>query len=257
MMKNFLSSNFKDNFSAQSKEYSLFRPTYPDELFRFLDELTPNHELAWDCATGNGQAAIELCKYFDKVIASDVSEKQIQNKFERKNILYRVFPAEKADIPDSSIDLITVAQGVHWFDFERFYSEVRRVAKRGAIIAVWSYTMHKINPDIDKISNRLNFGGDILGDYWAKEVRYVKEDLKTIPFPFEEITAPKFTISTEWNMVQLLNYLDTWSAVRNYRSEKDTEPLILIKNELKPYWKDELEKKPVTWTINLKVGRIK
>jgi len=256
-MRNFsMTNNFKDNFSNQSKEYSISRPTYPDELFKFLAELTPNHELVWDCATGNGQAAIELSKYFDKIIASDASEKQIQNKFERQNILYSVFPAEKANISNNSVDLITVAQGLHWFNFEQFYSEVRRVAKKEAIIAAWSYAMHKITPEIDKISDRLDFGGDILGDYWAKEIRYVQEDYKTIPFPFEEITTPKFTIGTKWNLDQLLNYLDTWSAIRKYRSEKDADPLILIKNEIEPYWKDYLEKKPVTWTINLKVGRI-
>ena len=251
-----MTKNFKDNFSAQSKEYSFSRPKYPDELFRFLAATTPNHELVWDCATGNGQAAIELCKYFDKIIASDASKKQIQNKFERQNILYGVFPAEKANIANNSIDLITVAQGLHWFNFEQFYSEVRRVAKKEAIIAAWSYAMHKITPEIDKISDRLDFDGDILGGYWAKEIRYVQEDYKTIPFPFEEITAPKFTISTKWNLVQLLNYMDTWSAIQKYRSEKDADPLTLIKKEIKPYWKDELEKKPITWTISLKVGRI-
>lgn len=249
--------NFRDIFSDQSKEYSFFRPTYPDELFQFLSELTPDRQLAWDCATGNGQAAIGLCKYFDKVIASDASEKQIQNRFERKNIQYKVFPAENADIQDNSIDLITVAQGLHWFDFERFYSEVRRVAKKGAVIAAWSYAMHKITPEIDKLRDRLNFGGDILGDYWAKEVKYPKEDYQTIPFPFENIAAPKFAISAKWNMVQLLNYLDTWSAVRKYRSERKTDPLELIKNEIKPHWKDELEEKQVTWEINLRVGKIK
>jgi len=117
--------------------------------------------------------------------------------------------------------------------------------------------MHKITPEIDKISDRLNFGGDILGDYWAKEIRYVQEDYKTIPFPFEEITTPKFSICTQWNVGQLLNYLDTWSAIRKYRSEKNSDPLMLIKNEIKPYWKDDLEKKLITWAINLKVGRIK
>jgi hypothetical protein len=250
-----MTDNFKDNFSIQSKEYSFSRPTYPDALFRFLAEITPNHELAWDCATGNGQAAIELCKYFDKVIASDASEKQIQNKFERQNILYDTFPAEKASISDNSVDLITIAQGLHWFNFEQFYSEVRRVSKKGAIIAAWSYAMHKITPEIDKITDRLDFGGDILGDYWAKEIRYVQEDYATIPFPFEEITAPKFIISTEWNLDQLLNYLNTWSAIQKYRLEKNADPLILIKNAIKPFWKD-IEKKTVTWTINLKIGKV-
>ena len=127
---------FKDHFTKQAAVYAKFRPDYPDELFKFLASVSPSNELAWDCATGSGQAANGLAKYFNKVIASDASENQVLNAYKNEKIIYKVFPAEKADIESSTIDLITVAQALHWFNFENFYTEVRRVLKRGGIIAV-------------------------------------------------------------------------------------------------------------------------
>jgi hypothetical protein len=146
-----MTKRFTDNFSSKSKEYSFSRPDYLDTLFKFLSDITPNKDLVWDCATGNGQAAIGLCKYFKKIIASDASKNQIDNKFEIENIIYKIFQAEHANLPDNAINLVTVAR-VHWFDFDMFYNEVNRASeKESGIIAVWSYGMHKINPKIDKL----------------------------------------------------------------------------------------------------------
>jgi ubiquinone/menaquinone biosynthesis C-methylase UbiE len=127
-----------NHFSSKSEEYSFSRPAYPDSLFKFLNEITLNKDLVWDCATGNGQAAIGLCKYFKKVIASDASKSQINNRFQRDNITNYVFPAENTNLQENSVNLITVDQAVHWFDFEIFHREVRRVGTRNGIIAVWS-----------------------------------------------------------------------------------------------------------------------
>ncbi len=190
-------SNAVDHFSSTSREYSFSRPTYPDVLYRFLNDIIPNKDMAWDCATGNGQAAIGLCKYFKNVIASDASKGQLEHQFNRNNIMYEMFPAEKADVQDNSVDLITVAQAAHWFDLDRFYKEVTRIGKGNGVLAIWSYGMHKIDNDIDKISEKLNVGGDILGRYWPRETYYVKEDYRTIPFPFKEIPAPKFEMAVQ------------------------------------------------------------
>lgn len=246
-----------DSFSTKSKEYSFSRPTYPQALFQFLSELAPQRDLAWDCATGNGQAAIELCKYFKKVIASDASENQIRHKFERENIDYRVFSAEETPLDDDSIDLVTVAQAVHWFDFDKFYSEVRRVGKKSSIVAMWSYDMHKIQPEIDRISDRLNYGGDILGKFWPNEIQHVKEHYKTIPFPFKEIAAPEFKMETSWNLYQLMNYMETWSAVKKYQLEKKSDPLDLIRAKLEDIWEDPQKEKVIAWKLSIRVGVIK
>lgn len=249
-----------NHFSTKSKEYSFSRPTYPDNLFKYLSEITPSKGLAWDCATGNGQAAISLCKYFKKVIASDVSKSQIDNRFERGNIVYDVFPAEKAsNISDNSVDLIIVAQAIHWFDFDRFYQEVKRVGKRNknGIIAVWSYGMHKVTPEIDTISERLNVDGDILGNYWPPETKYVKKDYKTIPFPFEEIDTPKFEMTVNWSFDDLFNYMQTWSSVKRCQREKGYNPLESVKADIQNLWGDKKDnQKLVRWDINLRAGII-
>src|SRR6478735_5619939 len=134
-----------------------------------------------------------------------------------------MFPAEKANIQDNSVDLITVAQAAHWFDLDEFYNEVTRVSKNNGILAIWSYGIHKIDDDIDKISEKLNVGGDILGRYWPRETNYVKEDYKTIPFPFQEIPSPKFEMTVNWNLDDLVSYMQTWSAVKRFSTERNTQ----------------------------------
>lgn len=213
--------------------------------------------MAWDCATGNGQAAIGLCKYFKNVIASDASKGQLEHRFNRNNIMYEMFPAEKADIQDNSVDLITVAQAAHWFDLDRFYKEVTRISKSNGVLAIWSYGMHKIDNDIDKISEKLNVGGDILERYWPRETDYVKEDYKTIPFPFIEISSPKFEMTVNWNLDDLVCYMQTWSAVKRFSTEKKFNPLNLIMEELERLWGERDKRKVVKWDINLRVGKIK
>jgi ubiquinone/menaquinone biosynthesis C-methylase UbiE len=253
-----MTKDFIDNFSFKSKEYSYSRPVYPNDLFEYLSKITPMNDLAWDCATGNGQAAIGLGNYFKNVIASDASKNQIDNKFERKNILYKVFPAEAPILHDDSVDLVTVATAVHWFDFDSFYREVNRVSRKKpqeGRIAVWCYGMHKISPKIDEIIQRLDVDGDILGDFWPKEIRFIKEGYRTIPFPFREIEAPGFNMVAYWNMEQLFNYMHTWSAVKRYLEEKKSDPLDLVREEIKNFWgAKESEQKLVKWDIFLRVG---
>jgi len=251
-----VNNNSIDHFSSTSKEYFFSRPIYPKALYKYLSDITSDKNTAWDCATGNGQAAIGLCKYFENVIASDASKGQLNYKFNRDNIRYEMFPAEKANISDTCIDLITVAQAAHWFDLNEFYKEVTRVGKSNGILAIWSYGMHQIDKGIDAISAKLNVGGDILGKYWPKETNYVKDDYKTIPFPFKEIISPKFEMTVSWNLDDLVSYMQTWSAVKRFSTEKKFNPLDLIMEELEKLWGNNEDQKIVKWDINIRVGRI-
>src|SRR2546428_4753450 len=171
----------KDNFSKHSESYAQFRPTYPSELFNFLDEIVPEKRNAWDCGTGNGQVATELAKQFEHVYASDISEEQIANAVKKNNIEYKVEPAEKTSFQPEFFDLITIAQAIHWFDFEEFYKEVNRVLKPNGVIAVIGYYLTNIDPDTDKIIH--HFYKNILSSYWDAERRYIDELYQTIPFP--------------------------------------------------------------------------
>src|SRR5215212_3897227 len=174
--------HFEDHFSNQSAQYALHRPQYPDEIYAYLASIVPGHSLAWDCGTGNGQAAIGLAKYFDKVHATDASAEQISRAYPHAKVDYRVEPAEHVSLNASSTDLVTVAVAVHWFDFEEFYREVKRVLKPEGILAVWTYYLTEISPEIDQLV--FKYYSEIVKDFWPERIRYLDERYQTIPFPF-------------------------------------------------------------------------
>jgi ubiquinone/menaquinone biosynthesis C-methylase UbiE len=183
-----MGSEFKDLFSTQASDYARFRPTYPQALFRILQEACAEHELAWDVGTGNGQAALALAAYFRKVIATDPSQKQLAEAPAHERVEYRCASAENSGLPDACADLITVAQAFHWFRQDDFFREVKRVGKPGARLAVWCYELAIIDPAVDAVVMELYDG--VLGPYWEKERRLVEEGYSKVSFPFRELTAP-------------------------------------------------------------------
>ncbi|MGA7144830.1 MAG: class I SAM-dependent methyltransferase [Desulfobacterales bacterium] len=248
-------NNFKDHFSAASKQYSRYRPDYPAELFTFLTSITPGHDLAWDCATGSGQAARGLAKYFHKVIATDASERQIENAVRHERILYHVAPADKTAIEAQSIDLITVAQALHWFEFDRFYQEARRVLKQNGIIAVWTYNLLTISPEVDKIINF--FYADVVGEFWPPERKLVENGYENIPFPFYRMQSPAFRMSAKWTVEQLIGYLATWSAVKRYRDRNGKNPIESIEKKLFRAWDERSGVMEAYWPLSVMVGKKK
>src|SRR5688572_12597358 len=99
---------FRDLFSHQAADYARFRPKYPKALFRHLASVSAGRDLAWDCGTGNGQAAVALTEFFAKVIATEPSEKQLSEAQAHPKVEYRRAPAEQTDLADRSVDLVTV-----------------------------------------------------------------------------------------------------------------------------------------------------
>lgn len=258
-------TKFKDLFSNNSKEYASSRPKYPRSLFEFLVGLVRHRNLAWDCATGNGQAAVVLSEYFDQVIASDASKEQIENAEPRNNIRYEVFPAERTNIDDSRVDLITIAQALHWFNLDDFYKEAKRVLRKdgndggsgggGGVIAAWAYGLHSISREIDKMTHFLY--EDILGPYWPKERKIVENKYQDIPFPFEEIDTPVFQIELDWSLSELLGYLYTWSSVQKYIQKNNSDPVKQVYDSLSAAWgeRNAWHKRKVVWPIYMRVGR--
>lgn len=227
----------KDKFSAQARQYNKFRPHYPDLLFSFLYSKVQDFNAAWDCGTGNGQVASELAEKFKKVFASDISENQLQEANLKDNITYFLGRSEETDFVDNSFDLITVAQAVHWFDLESFYKEAIRVAKPNAVIAVWGYNLLNISTEVDRIIGK--FYNDTLSDYWDAERKLVEDEYKSIPFPFKEFEVPKFEIVVNWNLEQLLGYLNSWSSVQNYIVANGINPVDELEIELEPFWRTD------------------
>lgn len=246
---------YTDHFGKNSDEYLRFRPHYPDELYQYLAGLVNSHELAWDCGTGNGQAAVRLAEYFHKVIATDLNQAQLNVAMQKENVYYICSSAEKLDVPDASVDLITVAQALHWFNLNGFYDEVRRVAKPDGIIAAWCYGLGTINPHIDMVIRKLYY--DILGDdYWPKERRYIDEEYGTISFPFKRISVPEFTIKEKINFSHLIGYLSTWSAVKEFQKQNRINPVDMIFDELVHAWKEPDNEHLMEWPVFMLVGEV-
>jgi SAM-dependent methyltransferase len=246
--------NFKDHFSKQSADYAKYRPHYPTALFEYLASLAPARKVAWDCGAGSGQAALGLAPYFDLVIATDPSEKQIHHAAAHEKIKYVVAPAEHTDIAPQTVDLIAVAQALHWFDFARFYAEARRVAQPRGIIAVWFYNLLHTEPAVTEIINEYYF--DIVGAYWPPERKLIEEEYRTIPFPFVETKTPAFNLEAEWNLHELIGYLNTWSATQKYISENGGNPIENIFARLATAWGSAENTKRIEWPLNLRVGKL-
>ncbi|MEN9907439.1 MAG: hypothetical protein RLZZ540_580 [Bacteroidota bacterium] len=243
----------KDNFSKQASGYSKFRPQYPDELIRYIVSFVENKSQVLDIATGNGQVAHKLSAFFDTVYGIDISQNQLDNAIQADNIIYKVSPAEKTTFENQKFDLITVAQAVHWFDFDSFYKEVYRILKPEGVFAVIGYGLFSTNVDSDKILNHFYY--NIVGTYWDAERRYLDENYLTIPFPFEEQAVEKFENQLEWTFEELVGYLETWSATQHYISKNNQNPIDLIRDELKKSW--EKNNKKVRFPLLLRIGKLK
>lgn len=245
---------FKDHFSRQADRYTRFRPHYPRELFGYLASLPRAPGRAWDCGTGSGQAAVALAEFFAEVVASDPSARQIEHAASHERVTYLVATAEACPLPDDSVDLVTVAQAVHWFDLDKFYAEVRRVGRPGSVIAIWAYGLAAITPQVDAVIQRLY--ADILGSYWPPERGVIEEGYQSVAFPFEEVSPPELKMTARWNLDELLGYLSTWSSAQKFLEKNGTNPLDLIRADLAAAWQSPAEKRLIEWPLVLRVGRI-
>lgn len=245
---------FADYFSDTSAAYAAFRPRYPDALFEFLAQQVPATDEAWDVGTGSGQAAIGLARHFRHVIATDASSTQIEHATPDARVSYKVCPAEACGLDDRSVDLVTVAQALHWFDRDRFWTEVRRVLRPRGIIAVWTYLMMEITPKIDAIVRRFYSG--VVGPYWPPERRITEERYQTIEFPFAEFAAPNFVIEQAVTLDDVAGYVRTWSATRRFIKQHGEDPVERLVTELGPAWGDPRTSRLARWPVAMRVGRV-
>jgi ubiquinone/menaquinone biosynthesis C-methylase UbiE len=225
-------------FSSVAREYSNFRPGYPPELFEWLARSCLGNEAAWDCGCGSGQASVALAAHFQRVYATDASAGQIGVAKAHERVSYSVATAERSGLPDASVDLVIVAQALHWFDVEAFYSEARRVARPGALLTVWTYPRPQFtDPVLDRVFHA--FYENVVGPFWPPERRHVEAHYRTIPFPFEELPHPHFGLELHWSREQLLGYVSSWSASARYKKEKGTDPVPLLDQSLSAVWRGD------------------
>lgn len=244
---------FKDHFSGHAGDYANFRPTYPAALFQWLSDHSPDTKLAWDCATGNGQAARALAGHFDRVIATDASREQVEQAVEHPRIRFRVEPAEHSSLEPGSVDLVTVAQAYHWFDHDAFHDEVRRVLKPGGLLAAWTYTLAIISPAVDELVFELY--EKVLGDYWPPERAYIDRNYQDFILPWNDIQPPGFSMTAHWSVEGLIGYLGTWSALRRYISDTGRNPMEKFGPALTDAWGPADRTRQVKWPLVVRACR--
>jgi SAM-dependent methyltransferase len=246
---------FKDHFSDRAASYATFRPAYPDALFVEVARLVPTHDVALDCGTGNGQAAVALARHFARVIATDPSAAQIDNASPNEHVEYRVARAEQSGLANASVDVVTAAQALHWFDATAFFAEARRVLRPHGAVVVWGYG----DPVLDTIPLHTTlhaFNRGIMEPYWAPERQLLLDGYQTIEFPFRETTFPRFALEMHWTLAQLGGYLRTWSAVARYTKEHGRDPVADVESALALYWGDPEKQRVVRWPLYVRAGYV-
>jgi SAM-dependent methyltransferase len=245
---------YADHFSSLASGYAECRPGYPVELFVYLAGLVARHELAWDCAAGTGQATLALAGIFRRVVATDLSAAMLEKAPPHPRVEYRATPGEVSGLDHATVDLVTVAQALHWLDLDPFYAEVERVLVPGGVLAVWTYgILHLDHAHLQASLER--FYLETVGPYWPVGRCHVESGYKTLPFPFGEIEAPSFAMQVQWTLPQLLGYVRTWSATRRFHEAVGHDPVDQLGEELADLWGAPETSRPIRWPLSLRVGR--
>lgn len=246
--------SFKDHFSTQATHYAKARPTYPAALFTELTRLAPGHALAWDAGSGNGQAALALADSFERVVATEPSAAQLAEATPHARVSYHQAAEQAPMLTDASVDLLTVAQAAHWFDRPAYYAEVRRVARPGALIALWTYALCAITPDLDAAV--FHFYAHVVGPYWPPERVHCMNGYRDFDFPFSELPFPNANMELEWDLDAFIDYVATWSAVARYRKERARDPIPELRAGLWPLWGEATLRRRIVWPLAGRVGRV-
>lgn len=245
---------FRDHFSGHAADYASSRPLYPAALYDWLAGQSPGRAQAWDAGCGNGQASCELAARFEQVYASDPSAEQIAAARRLPNIRYAVESSESCSLPDASVELVTVAQAMHWFDVPRFQAQARRVLRPGGVFAAWTYAKCSVMPDVDVPFGRLH--DELLEDWWPEGRLHPLNGYADLPFAFDRIAGmPDFVMRSDWNYDQFAAYLRSWSACQRYARATGKDALAMVEAELRQSWGDLAQVRAVTWPLTVHAGR--
>jgi SAM-dependent methyltransferase len=187
------------------------------------------------------------------VVATDASADQIARAAKHRRVRYALSPAEMSPLASRSVDVLTVAQALHWFDRPRFWEEARRVLARDGVIAVWSYHGFHLESGVEAVVHR--FYKDVVGPYWPPERAIVERGYGALEFPFAAEEPPPFRLEKRWDLPALIGYLRTWSATQRYEKAEGRDPLLLIRDELAAAWGAPERVRSMRWDLDLRVGR--
>ena len=242
------------DFSPLAARYARARPSYPPELYTYLAGLLDRHELAWDAATGNGQAARGLADHFASVIATDISAEQLRHAVPHPAIDYRVAPSERSGLEAGTVDLVAVAAAVHWFDLDAFRVEVQRVARPGGVLAAWTYHVGIMKPPFDALFHRFYF--DVVGPHFAPGARLVDDLYATLKLAGRPLPAPRLEVRAAWKLEQMIDFIHSWSGAVAYRDATGHDPVDVIREELEAIWGPAEAVHELVWPLHVRITRL-
>ncbi|WP_394561639.1 class I SAM-dependent methyltransferase [Aquipseudomonas alcaligenes] len=239
-------------FGNRAGAYASFRPQYPAALFDWLASNCTSHERALDIACGNGQASRPLLDHFRQVLACDGSPQQLQAAPDLQGVDCFAADACAQPLADASLDLIVVAQALHWFATPAFFAETRRLLRPDGLFCAWCYSLLHIDDALDTVLD--DFYWNTLGGYWPAGRASVDAGYRDIQAPFARIQVPAFAIELEWDLQQLVGYLSTWSAVQKLEQASGHDPLQELLPRLLQAWGDGQQKRFVRWPLHFLAG---
>lgn len=243
------------HFGGHASEYAKYRPSYPETLFETIFRTVQNKGLAWDCGTGNGQVAVRLGEDFQKVHATDINSRQLEEAREHPRVSYLCSPAHHSELEDHSVDLVTVASAVHWFDIEAFYGEVQRVLKTDGILALWTYAPELLGPaPLAEVVRSL--AQETFLDDWPEGIEWVSRHYADLPFPFQEIPCPKIDYPLQWDFDSLAGWVQTWSAFNRHKARTGIDLGDYVKESLREVWPGSIDQVVnLDFPLYVRVGR--
>lgn len=244
----------QDHFSGVANQYAAFRPTYPPQLAADLVALAGGPAtIVYDIAAGSGQATRDLADHAQLVYASDLAPKQIEALGEHPRIRRLVARAEASAVADASVDLVTVAQAMHWFDVPAFHREVKRILRPGGIIAVWTYALLSATPAVTAVINDLYAA---TGPWWPADRKHVDRHYADLEFPYALIPYQAPAMTAEFTLPRLLGYLNTWSGVQRYQKDQQHDPVAARHAAFVEAWHGDPDTSlPFTFDLTVLVGR--
>ncbi len=247
-----------DWFGSEPRRYARARPVYPQELFAWLASHSPGRGVAWDVATGSGQAAVPLARLFAHVHASDRFPGPLSAAPRVDNIRWALEPGERCSLPDTSADLVTVAAGLHWLDAARFSTEVERVLRPGGILAAWTYRPIPREGPLARLLE--DYSEQVLGPYWSPALRDVQTGYAEIDLPGTPIPAPAFDAQSRHDFEGTCDMMRSWSAAEVYLRQRGEDPVDGARAWLVERWTREIGPLttvvPLLWPMALRVQRL-
>lgn len=239
-------------FGSNASTYANFRPHYPAQLFTWLAQHSPARLRALDIGCGNGQASRPLCAHFAQVLACDASFAQLAASKPQSNLHLLVADARQLPLAPACLDLITVAQALHWFADAAFFAQIGRLLKPGGLFCAWCYGLLRINPAVDEVIDQLYH--ERLSGYWPAGRSSVDCGYSDLNAPFARLQVPSLVMQQHWNFNQLFGYLRTWSAVQRYQQQQGIDPLTTFTAALLEAWGEPQKSHNVSWPLHFLAG---